>query len=117
MSSDIVVIGGLGPGPDELLSSVEQFNLFKQAWTPLAELKIGRCAHAAVLFENQILVCDGSCGGPNEYTDSIEVLDLTGSPPEWKDFAVNLPVKVAAHKCVVYAWESFADYWRFGGSK
>jgi hypothetical protein len=104
LSSDIVVIAGLSNESDTVLSCVEQFNLFKQTWTPLAELKIARCAHAAVLFENQILVCGGSPGisGSDYSIDSIEVLDLRGYPAEWKEFSVNLPIKVAAHKCVVY---------------
>jgi hypothetical protein len=29
-------------------------------------------------------------------------LDLNGNPPEWHEFFVNLPIKVAAHKCVVH---------------
>ncbi len=103
MNSDIVVIGGFDPATDQSLSSVELFNLFKQTWTPLAKLKIARGAHAAVLFENQILVCGGSpSGSSDDYIDSIEVLDLSGNPPEWKEFSVKLPFKVAGHRCVVY---------------
>jgi 23S rRNA pseudoU1915 N3-methylase RlmH len=52
MKSYIVVIGGMQPLRKEGFSSVEVFNLFKQTWTPLAELKVPRLASSAVLFEN-----------------------------------------------------------------
>ena len=34
--------------------------------------------------------------------DSIEVLDVNGNPTEWQKFAVNLPIPVWSHMCVVY---------------
>jgi hypothetical protein len=102
-NSDIVVIAGWHPETNKPLSSVERFNLFNQTWTPLADLKIARGCHAAVLFENQILVCGGSSStNSDDFTDSIEVLDMNGNPPTWQEFSVNLPIKVAGHKCVVY---------------
>ena len=102
INPDIVLIGGVD-GTDKVLSSVERFNFLNQTWTPLAELKTARLCHAAVVFQNQILVCGGSTSfGPLNSIDSIEVLDLNDNPPTWHEFAVNLPVKVAAHKCVVY---------------
>ena len=101
-NTDIVVIGGMC-SESQSLSSVERFNLFNQTWTPLGELIIGRHLSAAVLFENQILVCGGSAGGnTDDITDTIEVLDLKGNAPEWKEFGANMPIKVAGHKCVVY---------------
>ena len=55
------------------------------------------------MFENQILVCDGSTSVDDcDSINSIEVLDLNDNPPTWHEFAVNLPVKVWGHKCVVY---------------
>jgi hypothetical protein len=101
--SDIVVIGGMDSKTKKPLSSVERFNFLNQTWTPLAELKIGRFGAAAVVFANQILVCGGAIGdNSDEPTDSIEVLDLNVNPPTWQEFAVNLPIKVGDHKCVVY---------------
>ena len=103
MNTDIVMIGGVHPSTQKVLSSVERFNFFNQIWTPLAELKIARWAHAAVVFENKILVCGGSTSfEPRVPIDSIEVLDLNDNPPTWHEFVVNLPVKVCDHKCVVY---------------
>jgi hypothetical protein len=105
MNSDIVLIGGVDRETEnnKALSSVERFNFLNQTWTPLAELKIGRIAPAAVVFENQILVCGGVIGDlSGDPTDSIEVLDLNVNPPTWQEFAVNLPIKVNGHKCVVY---------------
>ena len=102
INADIVLIGGVD-GTDKVLSSVERFNFLNQTWTPLAELKTARLAHAAVVFENQILVSGGvTCVGNPNSIDSIEVLDLNDNPPTWHEFAVNLPVKVCGHKCVVY---------------
>ena len=100
-STDIVVIAGFNPKTTKSLSSVERFNLLNQTWTQLPALKIARKAPSAVMFKNQMF----ACGGFNEsdgYLDSIEVLDLNGSPPEWHEFSVNLPIKVAGHKCVVH---------------
>jgi hypothetical protein len=103
MNSDIVVIGGKGFGTNKALTSVERFNFLNQTWTPLAELKIGRIGAVAVVFKNQILVCGGAIGDiSGDLTDSIEVLDLNVNPPTWQEFAVNLPVKVGFHQCVVY---------------
>ena len=39
MSYDIVVIAGVN-AKDEAHASVKRFNMFKQTWTPLAELKV-----------------------------------------------------------------------------
>ncbi|XP_028392566.1 uncharacterized protein LOC114517116 [Dendronephthya gigantea] len=101
-NTNIVVIGGVCPQSQSLFS-VEQFNLFNQTWTPLGELKIGRHLSAAVLFENQILVCGGCTRHVlKDTTDTIEVLDLKGNAPEWKKFPANMPIKVAGHKCVVH---------------
>ncbi|XP_028413343.1 kelch-like protein 34 [Dendronephthya gigantea] len=101
MACDIVVIAGREPKTNKPLSSVERFNLFNETWTPLPELRIARYLHAAVMFGSQLLVCGGfTAGNLKDPTDSIEVLELNGNPPEWKKFAVNLPIKVAGHKCV-----------------
>ena len=102
INPDIVLIGGVD-GTKKILSSAERFNFLDQTWTPLAELKTARVLHAAVVFENQILVCGGTTSVDNlNGIDSIEVLDLNDNPPTWHEFAVNLPVKVYGHKCVVY---------------
>ena len=103
MNSDIVVIGGVDSTTKKVLSCVERFNFINKTWTPLAELNTARDFHAAVVFENQILVCGGNISYPTlNRIDSIEVLDLDDNPPTWREFAVNLPVKVSGHKCVVY---------------
>ena len=102
MSTDIVVTGGVDPINDKALSSVEKFNLFDQTWTSLPELKIARFGHATVLFGHQILVCGGSQRfDSSQVLDSIEVFNLNDNIAEWKEFPVNLPIKVAGHKCVV----------------
>ena len=104
MNSDVVVIGGVDPTTKKSFSSVKRFKFINETWTPLAELKTARGFHAAVVFENQILVCGGSTSfSPLNPTDSIEVLNLNDNPPTWRKFAANLPIKVAGHKCVVYA--------------
>ena len=102
MSYDIVVIAGVN-AKDEAHASVERFNMFKQTWTPLAELKVARGGHVAVVFQNQIFVCGGSpTASPDHAIDSIEVLDLNADSAEWKEFCVSLPINVAGHRCVVY---------------
>ena len=102
INPDIVLIGGMDL-TDKVLSSVERFNFLNQTWTPLAELKTARLWHAAVVFQNQILVCGGTTSFDNpNCIDSIEVLDLNDNPRTWHEFAVNLPFKVWGHKCVVY---------------
>jgi hypothetical protein len=97
----IVVIAGRNPKTDKDISSVERFNLFNQTWTQLPGLKIARRLSGAVMFNNQIIVCGGYSDSDGRL-DSIEVLDLNGNPPEWHEFFVNLPIKVAGHKCVVH---------------
>jgi hypothetical protein len=100
-STDIVVVAGLNPKKKKSLSSVERFNLLNQTWTQLPGLKISRQACAAVMFQNQLFVCGGVIGS-HGHLDSIDVLDLNGNPPEWHEFFVNLPIKVAGHKCIVH---------------
>ena len=100
-STDVVIIAGRDSKTDKFLSSVERFNLLTQTWTQLPALKMAREDSAAVMFKNQIFVC-GGLSSPGEKTNSIEVLDLSGNPLEWREFCVNLPIKVAGHKCVVY---------------
>ena len=103
MKGDIVAIGGIDPSTYIVLSSVERFNFISKTWTPLAKLKTARAYPAAVVFENQILVCGGSTSyKPLNPTDSIEVLDLIDNPPTWREFSVTLSLKVDGHKCVVY---------------
>ncbi|XP_028403186.1 uncharacterized protein LOC114525926 isoform X2 [Dendronephthya gigantea] len=104
MSCDIVVIGGVDPNRDQVISSVEKLNLFNQTWTRLADLKTARFGSAAVVFQNQILLCGGSCSWKvlNDSTDSIEVLNMNSNYSEWKPFSVNLPIKVYGHQCAIY---------------
>ena len=102
-SCDIVVIGGYDPKTKLAKSSVEKFNLFNQTWALLDELKTARFSCATVMFRNQIMVSGGSsCFQHNNCTDRIEVLDLNSNRATWKQFSVNLPIKVAGHQCVVY---------------
>ncbi len=102
-STDIVIIGGSDFKTKKSCSSVKRFNLLSQAWTQLPALKIARSHSAAVMSKNQVFVCGGSINiNFDVIIDSIEVLDLSGNPLEWRTFCVNLPIKVASHKCVVY---------------
>ncbi len=100
-STDVVVIAGQDSESKKFVTSVDRFNLLTQNWTQLPALKIPRGAPAAVQFMNQIFVCGGQ-SSLDEKTDSIEVLDLNSNAPEWREFSVNLPIRVAAHKCVVH---------------
>jgi hypothetical protein len=97
----ILVVAGWNPKTNKVISSVERFNLLNQTWTQLPRLKIARQVSAAVMFKNQVFVCGGDSNSDG-HLDSIEVLDLNGNPPEWHEFFVNLPIKVAGHKCVVH---------------
>ena len=102
INADIVLIGGIDD-TEKVSSYVERFNFLNQTWTPLAKLKTARVGHASVVFQNQILVCGGTTSVDNlNSIESIEVLDLNDNRPIWHEFAVNLPVKVRGHKCVVY---------------
>ena len=101
--TDIIVIAGKDPITQNLLPSVERFNLLTQTCTQLPALKIARWGSAAVMFKNQILVCGGTVSdNPDGCVDSIEVLDLNSTPSVWREFFVNLPVKIFCHKCIVY---------------
>ena len=100
-STDIIVIAGRDLRKEKFLSSVERFNLLTQTWTQLPALKIARVYSAAVMFKYQIFVC-GGLSGSGEKTDSVEVLELNGNPPVWREFFASIPIKVSGHKCVVY---------------
>lgn len=102
-SCNLFVIAGQDPTSRQPLSCVEGFDMFNQTWTYLPALKTARYCHATVFFENQLLVCGGfTTSSFDDPTDSIEVFDLNDNPPEWKPFSVSLPIKVAAHRCVLY---------------
>ena len=104
MNSAIVAIGGVNPRTNKVLSSVERFDFTNGTWTPLARLNTARACQAAEVFQNQILVCGviSRDVDSSDTTDSIEVLNLSDNPLTWQKFAVNLPIKMAGHKCVVY---------------
>ena len=104
MNSAIVAIGGVNPRTNKVLSSVERFDFTNGTWTPMAKLNTARACHAAEVFQNQILVCGGISRDvdSSDTTDSIEVLNLSDNPLTWQKFAVNLPITMAGHKCVVY---------------
>ncbi|XP_028414546.1 spermatocyte protein spe-26-like [Dendronephthya gigantea] len=97
----IIIIGGwYGSGRDEVLNTVEKYNIVEGKSTPLPGLNHPRTTPASCVYNNDVLVVGGFDG--TEGTDTIEVLNMNQHPLRWTMFDGKLPVKLSAHDVIVY---------------
>ncbi|CAB4022416.1 RING finger 151-like [Paramuricea clavata] len=101
--SKVIVAGGLHD-EEEVLNSVEMFDLSKRAWTLLQPMNEGRAGASAVVYNNQMIV-SGGCDIEANITNSIEALanvDEVSRLSMWENIPAKLPCKLGEHQTVVY---------------
>ncbi|XP_028414522.1 kelch-like protein 13 [Dendronephthya gigantea] len=100
-NQDVIIIGGeYGPGNDNVLNTVEKYNIVDGKSTLLPRLNHPRTASASCVYNNDVLVVGGNDG--KVATDKIEVLNMNQHPLRWRIFHSKLPVKFPSHDAIVY---------------
>ncbi|XP_028414532.1 kelch-like protein 5 isoform X2 [Dendronephthya gigantea] len=100
-NQDVIIIGGrCGPGSDELLNTVEKYNIVQGKSTLLPRLNHPRILSGSCVYNNDVLVVGGFDG--KEETDTFEVLKMNQHPLRWTMFDGKLPVKLSGHDVIVY---------------
>ena len=95
---NIIVAGGLGN------DSVEMFNWRQRTWSPLQSMPKKRLGATSFVYNNQIVIAGGYCGGSGYLDDMIRMnVDLLPDLSiHWNEFPVKLPAKLAYHSCVMH---------------
>ncbi|XP_028414518.1 kelch-like protein 41 isoform X3 [Dendronephthya gigantea] len=100
-NQDVIIIGGrYGLGSDEVLNTVEKYNIVEGKSIPLSGLNHPRVVLASCVYNNDVFVVGGSYG--KEATDKIEVSKMNQHPLRWTMFDGKLPVKLSGHDVIVY---------------
>ena len=98
---DIIILGGRsGVGKDDVLNTVEKFNIVEGKSTELPRMNQPRVGLASCVYNNNIMVTGGFNG--HDSLDSIEVLNMNQHPLRWMMFQGKLPCKLSAYVAIVY---------------
>ena len=95
----VIVIGGRGQD-GQSLRSVEGYIFLEGRWIELPAMNTPRSFMSSVVVDNEIVVSGGDTG--LAITDTIEVLNLSETPLQWKISPAKLPVLLSAHQTVVF---------------
>ena len=95
----VIVIGGRGQD-GQSLRSVEGYIFREGRWIELPAMNTPRSFMSSVVVGNEIVVSGGDTG--DAITDTIEVLNLSEIPLQWRMSPARLPVPLSAHQTVVY---------------
>ena len=94
----IIVAGGKGN------DSVEMFNWRQKTWSPLQSMAKKRYAATSFVYNNQVVIAGGRCGGSG-YVDDMIRMNVDPQPDlsiHWSECHVKLPAKLAYHSSVLY---------------
>ena len=95
---NIIVAGGSGS------DSVEMFNWRQRIWLPLQNMTKARWRATSFVYNNQVVIAGGNCGGSGRVDDMIRM--NADSQPDlsihWSEFPVKLPAKLSLHSSVLY---------------
>ena len=94
---NIIVAGGARN------DSVEIFNWRERTWSPLQSMAKKRWAATSFVYNNQVVIAGGYCGGP--YFDDTIRMNVDVYPDlsiHWSECPVKLPSKMAFHSGVLY---------------
>ena len=98
---DIIILGGRsGPTQEEVINTVEKFNIVEGKSTELPRMDQPRVVSASCVYNNNIMVTGGYNG--QDGLDSIEVLNMNQHPLRWMMFQGKLPFKLYDHVAIVY---------------
>ncbi|XP_028414574.1 kelch-like protein 5 isoform X2 [Dendronephthya gigantea] len=100
-NQDVIIISGeQRQERNEVLNTIEKYNIVEEKSIPLPGLNHPRTASASCVYNNDVLVVGGFDG--KEGTDTIEVLKMNQHPLRWTMFDGKLPVKLSGHDVIVY---------------
>ena len=100
-NQDIIILGGRRhTGKDNVLNTVEKYNIAERKSTQLAGMNLARAASASCVYNGDVIVAGGWDG--QDGTDSIEILKMNQHPLRCTMFDGKLPVKLTAHDVTVY---------------
>ena len=94
---NIIVAGGVRN------DSAEMFNWRQRTWSPLQNMAKARWAATSFVYNNQVVIAGGFCGGP--YFDDMIRMNVDAYPDlsiHWSEYPVKLPSKMAFHSSVLY---------------
>ena len=94
---NIIVAGGYN-------DSVEMFNWRQKTWSPLQSMSKKRNGATSFVYNNQVVIAGGHCGGSG-YVDDMIRMNVDPQPDlsiHWSEFSVKLPAKLAYHSSVLY---------------
>ncbi|XP_046848115.1 trichohyalin-like [Xenia sp. Carnegie-2017] len=109
VSSQVIIVTGGSyveqdpENPESLArssNSVEMYNPNINSWAELPSMNIGRAFHSSVVLDNTIYVSGGDVG--NDYTDTIEYLNVNDIPLIWRISKATLPCKLSGHQTLIY---------------
>ena len=95
---NIIVAGGAGK------DSVEMFNWRQRTWSPLQSMAEKRWGAPSFVYNNQVIIAGGYCGGSGCVDDMIR-MNAHPHPDlsvQWSDCPVKLPAKLQHHSSVLY---------------
>ena len=95
---NIIVAGGAGN------DSVEMFNWRQKTWSPLQSTPKNRYGATSFVYNNQVVIAGGHCGGSG-YVDDMIRMNVDSHPDlsiHWSECHVKLPAKLAYHSSVLY---------------
>ena len=95
---NIIVAGGFQK------DYVEIFNWRQRTWSPLQAMPKTRYAATSFVYNNQVVIAGGYCGGFGRVDDMIR-MNVDPYPDlsiHWREYRVKLPAKIAHHSSVLY---------------
>ncbi|CAB4029088.1 E3 ubiquitin- ligase NRDP1-like [Paramuricea clavata] len=100
-NQDIIIFGGRWPeGGDDILNTVEKFNIAEGTSTELPQMNLARTSSASCVYNGDVIVTGGHDGKAG--SDLIEILKMNRHPLRWTMFDGKLPVKLSDHDVTVY---------------
>ena len=100
-NQDIIILGGrCGGKRDDVLKTVEKYNIVEGKSTQLPLMNLARVASASCVYNGDVIVAGGFDGQAG--TDVIEILKMNQHPLRWTMFDGKLPVKLSAYDVTVY---------------
>ncbi|CAB4024211.1 actin-binding IPP-like [Paramuricea clavata] len=100
-NQDIIIFGGrYGPRQNNILNTVEKYNITEGTSTELPPMNHLRTQSASCVYNGDVIVTGGSVGKAG--TDLIEILKMNQHPLRWTIFDGKLPIKLSVHNVTVY---------------
>lgn len=96
VQNQIYSIGGYDAKKNTFLASCERYDIEKDKWTMIADLKLAKCAFAGCAVADRYIYTLGGYDG-NQRLDLIEQYDVEGG--EWNLINIQLPNPLSNLAC------------------